>query len=699
MKFSVQKGICDNDTFCRELYSQLDGYELSPTRRNVQYYEIPAAFDIEVTSFYEQGQKRAIMYHWQFGIFNLVTTGRTWPEFWNLLYIVRQIMQLDDHRRLIVYVHNLSYEFQFMRKWQEWQSVFLLDDRKPVYCLSNGIEFRCSVRLSQKKLSSVGKDLHRYPVSKMVGDLDYSVMRAPCTPLTPKELLYCENDVRVLLSYIQEKIEDDGGIQNIPLTNTGYVRRYCREECFKKYSYYRRLMDELQLEPEEFKQCRRAFQGGFTHANAHYVGKTLPGVHSCDITSSYPTVMLLEKFPMSRGRLVETIPDISELKRLLLTKCCMFDFEVWDLVPKLFQEHPLSSSKCKPLDGAVIDNGRVVMANHLKTTIVEHDLFTLNRFYSFGQWKISNMRVYDKGYLPKPFAMAVLQLYRDKTLLKGKKGEEVNYQIKKGMANSTFGMTVTNPIKERFAYRNHIFEPVKPDITEALKKYNESLRRFLFYPWGVWITAYARYNLFSSIIAMGNDYVYSDTDSNKFLNFEKHKEFFDSYNKRILEKIRKSADFFMIDEELYSPQGQTIGFWDDEGEYEKFKTLGAKRYLTFRYEEQKPFEEEGLTVQLTTPETKITVAGTNKEKTAAYLRSTLTPFESFNPGMVVPEEKSGRLIMTYFDEEIEGDFVDCNGEVYHYYEKSYVHAEPTVYSLSIAQDFKDYLFGIIDIGE
>lgn len=209
------------------------------TNKNIEYLNVPAAFDIETTSFYQNDDKspenkRGIMYIWQFGIGNVVTTGRTWDEFKSLLTILENILYLDKNRRLVIYVHNLPYEWQFMRQHFTWDEVFILDDRKPVTARIGGIEFRCSMKLAGgKSLANTAKDLIKYPVEKMVGDLDYSLIRTPLTPLTPTELKYCENDIRVILHYIQEKIEQDGDITRIPLTNTGYVRNYCRKACFR----------------------------------------------------------------------------------------------------------------------------------------------------------------------------------------------------------------------------------------------------------------------------------------------------------------------------------------------------------------------------------------------------------------------------------------------------------------------------------
>ena len=255
------------------------------------------------------GLKMSLTYEWSFGINGIVTVGRTWEEYEELIRNVENLFGTSEKVHLVVYVHNLSYEFQFMRKIFEWDKVFSLDVRKPVYAITKtGIEYRCSYKLSGYNLETVGKNLQKYKVEKMSGDLDYSKVRHSKTPLTEKEWQYCVHDVLVVMAYIQEKIESDGDITKIPLTKTGYVRNYCRNNCFYlykshkrggwKYKQYRQLMRNLTLTPEEYNQLKRAFQGGFTHANAIYSGSILENVGSFDFTSSYPYVMISEKYPI-----------------------------------------------------------------------------------------------------------------------------------------------------------------------------------------------------------------------------------------------------------------------------------------------------------------------------------------------------------------------------------------------------------------
>ena len=691
--YSPGEGVITRERFIKEVSAMASKLPTIKSYRSVVYYNIPAAFDIEVTSFYQNGvkkpeDKRAVMYHWQFGLCSLVTTGRTWEELQAFLFALSVVLEINEDRRLAVYVHNLSYEFQFMRKWFAWTKIFILDSRKPVYARTEGIEFRDMLKLAGgKALRSVAKDLQKYKVEKKDGDLDYSVMRSPLTPLTPVELKYCENDIRVCLHYIAEKIEQDGNVSRIPLTNTGYVRKYCRKKCYSRWKKYRSLISGLTIEPDEYEELKRGFQGGFTHANAHYVQQRIQHVGSYDLTSAYPSVMLLEKFPMSKGKRIDSSLTESQLDFYLTTHCCLFDLELFNVISKMPQDHPISSSKCFELEGEIVDNGRVVYADRLKTTVTEQDYFVYLEFYDWDEFNISNLIVYEKRYLPTVFTDAILGLYQDKTKLKGVEAEALNYMISKNMLNAAYGMTVTDPVRTEFDYVDDEFESHKADVSKAIKTYNDDIKRFLFYPWGVWVTAYTRANLFSAILACGSDYVYADTDSVKILNPEEHMEYFEAYNREIMRKIEAVCEYRNQELKIYSPCNKdgvpfTIGLWDFEGIYDEFKTLGAKRYLT-----------------KTGDKFKLTVAGTNKEKSCKYLVSTGDPFGNFDNELIIPPEATGKNLLTYIDEETEGTMIDCNGVPYHYRELSSIHMEETDYHLSLSEPFLRYLRGVRNISE
>lgn len=663
--------------------------------RKVEYYNVACSFDIETSSTYINGEKVANMYVWQFGLNGYVIMGRTWKEFLIMLKDIAYSLDLHQKRRLMVFVHNLSYEFQFMAKWLEWDNIFSKDERKPIYAVSSlGIEFRCSYFLSGYSLEKVGEHLTTYKVEKLVGNLDYDKIRHSETPLTDEEIAYCVNDVLVVMAYIQELIDKEFLISRIPLTKTGYIRRYCKKSCMrkegksiKKFETYRRIMKSLIIQSQaEYMQLKRGFQGGFTHANAYKVNSIIQDVYSFDFTSSYPFVMLSEKFPMSRGVLVE-IKDVAELKRYLNLYCCLFDITLYNISPKLTFENPLSSSKCWELEKPVINNGRVVTAEKITTTLTEQDFWILTKFYKWDKTEIFNCRIYEKDYLPTNFIKAILELYKNKTELKDVEGKEIEYLNSKELLNSCYGMSVTDIVHDIISYDvNSNWNKEKGDIEKDLQHYNTSKNRFLFYPWGVWVTAYARKNLFTGILECGEDYIYADTDSVKFTNYEKHKSYFDEYNKYVLEKLKLSAYSHNIPFEVFTPktiEGDTkiMGVWELDGHYKRFKTLGAKRYIVDDY-------KKGIN---------ITVAGVGKKTALKYMLNKWGEdkiFNAFNEFLVIPKEHTGKMTHTYFDTGIKTKVKDYRGVWGTIEEKSYTHLEKAEFTLSLTSQYLDYLKGI-----
>lgn len=667
---------------------------------NLNYMNIPASFDIEDTSFYNQDTKVSTMYVWQFGLNNVVFMGRTWDEFIQLIDVIREFT--DRHNRIIIYVHFLDHEFAFMRKLFKWTMVFSRKTRSPIYAIAEGgVEFRDSYILTGKSLAKSAEDIRTYRgMKKQVGDLDYTLMRGTKTPLTKKEIGYCMKDVQILNTIIAEKIDDEGGnIGKIPLTNTGYVRRYVRSLCLpggrkdrKQYEEYFKMIHSLNLTATEYTLLKAAFQGGFTHANALHVGDNIADrVDSIDFTSSYPAVMLSNFFPMSTGREVQPKTQ-EEIDTYLKKYLCVFMIRFKNIRQKSsVYENIIGASQCR-LKNAVLNNGRVVKADELITATTSVDLESIKKFYDYDGFDVKNFYIYKKGYLPKPIIGAVLDLYRAKTTLKGIPEKAVEYLLKKGMLNSTYGMMVTDIVKALIiCSEDGEWEGEEiPNIEEAIDKYNESKKRFNFYPWGVFITAYARRNLYSGILAFGKDYLYSDTDSIKCLNMDKHMDYVNNYNKYIVKAIDNVLTYYNIDSEEARPKNikgkeKQIGVWDwetNDDPYTEFKTLGAKRYMYT--------QKDGL---------HITIAGVSKKMGKEYIQSQAEPFEFFRDGMIIDKDHSGKLTHTYLDYEQHGVMTDYMGNVMPYDEMSSVHLEKAEYKMSMSNEFSRYINSIKDLNQ
>ncbi|EPR2367586.1 DNA polymerase [Escherichia coli] len=688
-----------NYTSVDDVYlSQFEIKEIK-TNKKVTYLNIESAFDIETTSYINNGEKSAFMYIWMFGLGlgKEIFYGRTWEEFLDLCEKLQQYFGLNENRRLVIYVHNLGYEFQFMCNYFNWENVFAINERKPIKALcSYGIEFRDSYILSGYSLANTAKNLTTHKVRKMEGDLDYSLIRHQSTQLTEKELGYCSNDIEIILAYINEQIVQYEDITKIPLTNTGRVRKYVKDACYYtssnhrksnrgKYQRYRQIMSDLTLDKATYIQLKRAFMGGFTHSNPNHTNKTLENVSSIDLTSSYPTVMLADKFPMSRAKELN-ITTVEELKKAMSLYCLVFDLKLEGLRNTLKYESYISESKCFKMVKPVINNGRVYDAEMIQTTITDVDFNIIEKVYEWDKISIANVRGFVKAYLPKSIIESILNLYQDKTTLKGVEGKEVEYLLSKGMLNSVYGMCVTDVVKDEHVF-NETWGIERVDVDEKIDEYNKSKNRFLFYPWGIWVTAYARRNLWTAILNIGDDYIYSDTDSIKMLNFDKHKEYVEKYNKHIGKKLADMMEHYKLNVVLLAPktiQGKAkpLGIWEFEGNYSHFKTLGAKRYLV---------KENG--------EFHLTVAGLSKKNGINHMVNicggdTEQVFNIFNDNLYIPADKTGKMTHTYIDTEKEMFVVDYDGVEERVLTLSGIHLEPCDFTLSISEQYNQFLRAI-----
>ena len=649
-----------------------DGIKVVYSKRSkAYYYDISCALDTETTNYIiDDDHKYAWIYIFQIMIGDTFITCRTFDELADVFTNIKLTYGLNEKKRLIVYVHNLPFEFQFMRTEFRFSECLARKNRYVFKCFFDdyGIEFRDSLILSGMKLEKTAENLVHHSTRKLVGDLDYNLIRLPCTPITPTELAYCYNDVKIICDYIDEQREQYGDITKIPLTNTGRVRREVKKSCFrkvinpkthKKHIPYKNLMARLTLDVREYGYARQAFLGGYTHANAKYSKKLLADVHSIDFTSSYPTVMMSEKYPMSKGkRITLNMNSYAEFDAYLnqSERVAVVMVELWDIETK--SDIPDDYISCSRLLGKgeqiMNNNGRVHKADYVKLIVTSVDLAQIVSCYNYAKINIIDGYFYYVDYLPKEIIECVLEFYEKKTTLKGVKGMEAEYLLKKGMLNSCYGMCVTDIMSgdEQCTY-NKGWEHVKQDVAECVDQYNNNPNRFLFYVWGIFVTAYARNNLFNGIKTIGHDYVYCDTDSIKFLNMDAHKSYIEDYNSSIIRKCTECLEHWDLDPAMLAPKNKKgeikqIGIWDYEGKYDYFKTMGCKRYLTYK---------DG--------EFDLTCAGLGDDKGIAELTRNGTNvddvFARFNDDFKVDAENSGKLAHFYNDDPYEIEVVDYLG--------------------------------------
>ena len=626
--------------------------------------------NIDYLSFNEKQKKecifRGFMYIWMFSINDTVYYGRTWEDFKKFL----DRLNNNVKSKKIVFIHNLAFEFQFLKSVFNVDNVVARKSHKVMKCdlIDYNIELRCSYFMSNCALSYLPK-LYDLPVKKMSGDLDYNKIRTPKTKLTKKELIYCENDCLVIYYYILKMLETYKTVKTIPLTSTGQVRRELKERVAKDFVYKNKVYNAINTNPHIYNMLVSAFMGGYTHSNWIYTGDILYDIDSYDFTSSYPYVLVCYKYPSSvfKKCTIEKREDMFNSFAYLLTVKLIN-------VQSKFNNHFLSQSKCKEIVNGRYDNGRIISADSLIITVTDIDFNLILDTYNC-EYEIIESYYSKYNYLPKQFINFILEKYVNKTKLKNVSGKEVEYTKEKNKFNSLYGMSVTNMIRDNVTYDNiagwQEIELTNNEIIDLLNK--EKNKAFLSFAYGVWVTAHARNNLIRNIMKLDDYTVYSDTDSLKLLKGYDKKIIID-YNNSVIKRIEKISKLLDINIDNFSPKDingkkHTLGLFEKDGHYDEFITQGAKKYA---YKINNKIE--------------ITVAGVPK-KGALGLKT----LYDFKDNFVFEYQHTGKNLLFYCDNQEEIVITDYRGIECKIIDVSACCIIPTTYVLGKSLEYANLL--------
>ena len=644
-------------------------------------------FDIETSSYYilddkvypaitydelsekdkKRCSKRSHMYIWMFGINDIVYYGRTWDELREFL------RRLDNHIGDLkyVFIHNLAFEFQYLKSNFHFSEVQARKSHKVITAIMSeyNIMLKCSYMMSNVALKYLPK-MFNLPVEKKVGDLDYSKIRNPNTPLSEKELGYCEYDCLVLYHYIKKELEVYEDVKHIPTTNTGKVRRELQDLTRSNFKYRRIVYKAINTNPIIYNRLCEAFLGGYTHANWIYADEVLKNVDSYDIASSYPYVLVTQKYPNS-----EFLPcNIKSVEKMSKRLAYLLVVRFKNVKCKYYNNF-ISASKCRNLRGAKYDNGRLIEAKEFEMTLTDIDFYFFLDTYDL-EYEILECYYASKNYLPKTLIEFILDKYVGKTSLKGVEGMEMEYGRIKGMYNSIYGMSVTNNIRDEVKYYDNdgTWEEIpltNEEIIEKLK--SEKKKSFLSFAYGVWVTAYARDNLLRRVIANDDYVVYCDTDSCKLVEGYDKNVFID-YNKSVEERINFVARVLKLDVNKYAPSDikgnkHTMGLFEKECTYQEFITQGAKKYA---------YKIDG--------NIHITVAGVPKSGAKA-----LKSLDEFRDEFTFKFSDTNKNLILYTEEQSPVEVTDYLGLNYLVTDKSGCCILPNTYKLSKSLDYANLI--------
>ena len=647
----------------------------NPRRKDKrEYKDLIAAFDIETSALRDIEQ--SVMYIWQWCIWYdpsdyCIVIGRTWEEW---LWFIERLRRALRKSWIVTYVHNLSYEFQFLAGIYPFEAseVRAMASRKVLRAdILDCIELRCSYLHSNMSLDLFTKS-YKAEHAKLPGELDYNVRRFSYTDLTDMELSYCVNDVLGLCEAIHnEMVHDDDNLYSIPLTSTGYVRRDVKRAMKPiAHTVIPRIYPDLEL----YKLLRGAFRGGDTSANRYYAGKIITSdqyglIHSADRSSSYPEVICNCLFPMGPF-IEEDITDLDDVLRIMSEdRAVLMRLQLWNvrLRDKMTGDPYIAAAKCTHASGYYKRFGRIITADYIELPLTDIDLEILLDQYDFDAAMVGECYSARYGRLPKPIIDQVIEYYRRKTALKcsPEDPEYILYAKIKAKLNAIFGMMVQRVVREDIEFSDGEWKEKKDVKSPEDQLGTDAKRAFTVYQWGVWVTAHARRELHEGVSCAGRMcYLYSDTDSVKYIGNAD----FSSYNKKKIAASKASGAY------AQDPKGKThyMGVFEEEEDMIEFVTLGPKKY---------GYRTDDGTLH-------ITIAGVGKKDGAAELES-CGGLDMFKEGFVF--RAAGGLEAVYND-DINMEYTTEDGVIIPITRNVYL--KPSTYTLGMSGDIMRMLDGI-----
>ena len=654
---------------------------------------------------YQDATPVSICYLWQFGIDDVYFYGRD----------LRELAPVFDYLasrkwQTICFIHNLSWEFQFLLNIIKYSKVFARRPHKPIYAEYDNLQLRCTYMLTRQKLESIGNNVG---LPKLVETMDYDAIYHPASRLPEQVITYGIRDCEILTRYISKMLQRYELVQKIPLTQTGIPRKEVKAMYKDNWGYHKK-MARLVPDFEKYDICRQCFVGGWVHANFLYINQTIrpgpdgSGAAMADITSSYPLQMVLRKYPVTPwsecsypDQFNYYLEDDSYLHLLLLEITDLKSIGANDYLSlsKIIREKGHEKAKeDRYTKNVKAENGRIYAAEKITIWVTSVDFDIIKRAYT-GKFKILRLLFSKAGYLDINYVNYVLELYNNKVMLTDT-GDPVKEELRsrsKELLNSLYGMMVSALVYEDLDFNPDTAEwslPHWKDDQELVEFYEEKLEEmrtsykkiaglFTSYSFGVFVTAWARKSLFDAAERVSSDpadprkagdhVIYHDTDSIYFDGDYRH--VFNEINQQLHKDLLEMAERRGIDPERLHPRSQWLGDWKieqaddtsaDFAPFCEFRTLGAKRYAYRK--------------KITDP-IKITIAGVSKKKGAAALRNNI---DNLTDHMTFGYKESGKLIPHYNTDQPDCTWIDENGAAYESDYRFGITLQPAQYDYNIS---------------
>lgn len=524
-------------------------------RKEHKYFPEPAAFDIETSRF----QDMAFMYIWQFAIGeSYCVFGRTWEEFKDFLAMLQDELQLAADFRLCIFDHDLRYEFGFFRRiiYIDEDSLIARTQRQIIYFTSGCFEFRDSYSYTEMPLKDLGKEVG---IPKLE-DYDYDSIRLPITPLSDRELQYCENDVKILTRYFSIELNQYKVISRLPLTLTKRVEKVMASnmnDVCTRQQRFQLAARQLDAASEEdyllLNYLRVAYFGGFNYATTLHRNDILSDVFGADIDTSYVAQILFHRFPVTKFKKLDSFkpftwepkknPGNMQIHNIMFgredfaNRALLIHFRAHDLkakIPELafLPIYPKNYLGRAPEARRRMKTEHVAECSYVDTVLTDVDFRLMIQHYTFSRLDVDE--IFWSRYMPLPeyVIQSAVQLAATKKAAKEELSAiqdrfehatpDIRPQIQnilqqtaseylriKSMCARIYGVFVKDPIRMQYKFSNAEGKVNAVGLTgiedAALDINGERKRNFAptMYQWGVWVASWARKELLDICYQIG----------------------------------------------------------------------------------------------------------------------------------------------------------------------------------------------------
>lgn len=457
--------------------------------------------------------------------------------------------------------HNLRFDGEFILAWllannyeyvkdkkdrHDHSFTTLITDMGQFYAIEvyftvkgkkvNKVTFHDSMKLLNFSVEEIAESFD-LPLSKL--ELDYTAKREVGHKLTPHEIDYIRNDVKIMALALDILYKSGMSKMTVASNALASFKSMCNN--------FRQLFPVLPLDVDQ--DIRRSYKGGFTYLSPKYREKTTGRGLTLDVNSMYPSKMVQEYLPYGIPEPFEGKYKMDKFYPLYTQRLsCTFDIKP-DKIPSIQLK---SCPSFMPNEYIESSKGEIVT---LTLTNPDLELFfeqyDVNVIEWHGGWKFKRAKGIFTDYINH---------WTEEKIKAKKEGNRPQYLLSKLYLNSLYGRLALNPIGRQKA-------PILVDNELHFAMLPTEERKPIYIPAASFITAYARKYIIETAQLIrdwseknkGYDaYVYSDTDS--------------------ISCLLKPEDLeFLKDKMRIDPY--ELGAWDCENTWTRGRFLRQKCYI------------------------------------------------------------------------------------------------------------------------